>query len=100
MVVPYRDSDSAGTVSVGISSARGCREGGEGYKVLAPSRSQHFSFKSFLPCGLERFPRRAEEVSLLIREAFLRGISTRHSRSAEENNGLVPRQRLGLASGE
>ncbi len=33
--------------------------------------------KSFLPVGLERFQRRAEEVSLLIREAFLRGISTR-----------------------
>jgi putative transposase len=33
--------------------------------------------KSFLPCGLQRFQRRAEEVSLLIREAFLRGISTR-----------------------
>ena len=33
--------------------------------------------KSFLPRGLRRFQRRAEEVSLLIREAFLRGISTR-----------------------
>ena len=33
--------------------------------------------KSFLPLGLRRFQRRAEEVSLLIREAFLRGISTR-----------------------
>src|SRR5438128_1867653 len=33
--------------------------------------------KSFLPCGLQPFQRRAEEVSLLIREAFLRGISTR-----------------------
>jgi len=33
--------------------------------------------KSFLPVGLKRFQRRAEEVSLLIREAFLRGISTR-----------------------
>jgi len=33
--------------------------------------------KSFLPVGLNRFQRRAEEVSLLIREAFLRGISTR-----------------------
>jgi putative transposase len=32
---------------------------------------------SFLPVGLRRFQRRAEEVSLLIREAFLRGISTR-----------------------
>jgi putative transposase len=30
-----------------------------------------------LPCGLEGFQRRAEEVALLIREAFLRGISTR-----------------------
>jgi transposase-like protein len=33
--------------------------------------------QSFLPVGLKRFQRRAEEVSLLIREAFLRGISTR-----------------------
>ena len=33
--------------------------------------------QSFLPMGLRRFQRRAEEVSLLIREAFLRGISTR-----------------------
>jgi transposase-like protein len=33
--------------------------------------------KSFLPSGLERFQRRAEEVAMLIREAFLRGISTR-----------------------
>jgi putative transposase len=33
--------------------------------------------KSFLPRGLQRFQRRAEEVSMLIREAFLRGISTR-----------------------
>ena len=33
--------------------------------------------QSFLPVGLRRFQRRAEEVSLLIREAFLRGISTR-----------------------
>lgn len=33
--------------------------------------------KNFLPAGLEKFQRRAEEVALLIREAFLRGISTR-----------------------
>ncbi|MBV9483924.1 MAG: IS256 family transposase [Acidobacteria bacterium] len=33
--------------------------------------------KSFLPEVLKKFQRRAEEVSLLIREAFLRGISTR-----------------------
>ncbi|MCX6615943.1 MAG: IS256 family transposase [Acidobacteria bacterium] len=33
--------------------------------------------KNFLPAGLERFQRRAEEVMLLIREAFLRGIGTR-----------------------
>ena len=33
--------------------------------------------KSVLPVGLRRFQRRADEVSLLIREAFLRGISTR-----------------------
>jgi putative transposase len=33
--------------------------------------------KNFLPAGLEKFQRRAEEVAMLIREAFLRGISTR-----------------------
>jgi putative transposase len=33
--------------------------------------------KGFLPEVLQKFQRRAEEVSLLIREAFLRGISTR-----------------------
>jgi len=33
--------------------------------------------RSFRPPGLERFQRRAEEVMMLIREAFLRGISTR-----------------------
>lgn len=33
--------------------------------------------KSFLPTGMQAFQRRAEEVLLLIREAFLRGISTR-----------------------
>jgi putative transposase len=33
--------------------------------------------KAFLPRGLKQFQRRADEVALLIREAFLRGISTR-----------------------
>jgi hypothetical protein len=33
--------------------------------------------KSFLPPGLEKFQRRAPELAILIREAFLRGISTR-----------------------
>jgi transposase-like protein len=33
--------------------------------------------KSFLPHGIKRFQRRADEVAMLIREAFLRGISTR-----------------------
>jgi putative transposase len=33
--------------------------------------------RGFLPAVLHKFQRRAEEVSLLIREAFLRGISTR-----------------------
>lgn len=33
--------------------------------------------KSFLPGGLERFQRRSADVMMLIREAFLRGISTR-----------------------
>jgi len=33
--------------------------------------------QNFLPQGLRRFQRRADEVALLIREAFLRGISTR-----------------------
>ena len=39
---------------------------------IARSREQ-----SFLPVGIEEFQRRAPEVSMLIREAFLRGISTR-----------------------
>lgn len=33
--------------------------------------------KNFLPTGLRRFQVRADEVALVIREAFLRGISTR-----------------------
>jgi len=33
--------------------------------------------RSFLPAGLKKFQRRADDVALLIREAFLRGISTR-----------------------
>jgi putative transposase len=33
--------------------------------------------RGFLPAGLKRFQRRAEEVMLLIREVFLAGISTR-----------------------
>lgn len=33
--------------------------------------------RSFLPAGLRSFQRRAEDVMMLIREAFLRGISTR-----------------------
>ena len=33
--------------------------------------------KNFLPAGLRRFQRRVEEVALLIREAFPRGISSR-----------------------
>ena len=33
--------------------------------------------KNFLPVVIQKFQRRAEEVCLLIREAFLRGISTR-----------------------
>jgi putative transposase len=33
--------------------------------------------KNFVPPGLEKFQRRAEDVAILIREAFLRGISTR-----------------------
>jgi putative transposase len=39
---------------------------------IARSRS-----KNFLPVGLDKFQRRASEVAMLIREAFLRGISTR-----------------------
>jgi transposase-like protein len=39
---------------------------------LARTRKQ-----CFLPKGLRRFQRRADEVALVIREAFLRGISTR-----------------------
>src|SRR5947199_6420724 len=33
--------------------------------------------RNFLPQGLEKFQRRAEDLAILIREAFLRGISTR-----------------------
>src|SRR5207245_3221105 len=53
--------------------------------------------KSFLPVGLRRFQRRAEEVSWLIREAFLRGISTRqvgpggghhHGRDSKRADGV------------
>jgi putative transposase len=33
--------------------------------------------KNFLPCGLEKFERRAADIAMLIREAFLRGVSTR-----------------------
>jgi len=33
--------------------------------------------KSFLPRGLERFQRRAPELAMLIREGFVRGLSTR-----------------------
>src|SRR5687767_11493834 len=33
--------------------------------------------RAFLPKAVERLQRRAEDVALLIREAFLRGISTR-----------------------
>lgn len=33
--------------------------------------------RSFIPKGLEKFQRRTEDVAMLIREAFLRGISTR-----------------------
>jgi putative transposase len=35
--------------------------------------------KSFLPPGIEKFQRRAPELAILIREAFLRGISTRQA---------------------
>ena len=35
--------------------------------------------KSFLPRALEKFQRRAPELALLIREAFLRGLSTRQT---------------------
>src|ERR1044072_3015799 len=38
---------------------------------IARSREQ-----SFLPVGIEEFQRRAPEVSMLIREAILRGISS------------------------
>lgn len=33
--------------------------------------------RNFIPTGLEKLQRRAEDVAMLIREAFLRGISTR-----------------------
>ncbi|HXG32786.1 MAG TPA: transposase, partial [Bryobacteraceae bacterium] len=48
--------DAAGTIRLRIARARG---------------------RNFLPTGWEKFERWAEEVAMLIREAFLRGISTR-----------------------
>jgi len=45
-----------------------------GTLVLRIARTRR---QSFLPRALERFQRRADEVMLLIREAFLRGVSTR-----------------------
>ena len=45
-----------------------------GTLVLRIARTRR---QSFLPGAIERFQRRAEEVMLLIREAFLRGVSTR-----------------------
>jgi putative transposase len=45
-----------------------------GTLVLRIARSRGHNF---LPAGLKRFQRRAPEVMMLIREAFLRGISTR-----------------------
>ena len=45
-----------------------------GTLVLRIARSRG---RNFLPPGLQRFQRRAPEVMMLIREAFLRGISTR-----------------------
>jgi len=45
-----------------------------GTLVLRIARTRR---QSFLPHAIERFQRRAEEVMLLIREAFLRGVSTR-----------------------
>lgn len=45
-----------------------------GTLVLRIARTRR---QSFLPRAIARFQRRAEEVMLLIREAFLRGVSTR-----------------------
>src|SRR5438093_11321264 len=42
-----------------------------------PIRIARTRQQAFLPAGLARLQRRAPEVTLLIREAFLRGISTR-----------------------
>jgi hypothetical protein len=41
------------------------------------------SRKSFLPAGLQQFQRRAPELAILIREAFLRGLSTRQVPQAD-----------------
>src|SRR5438132_13729306 len=51
--------------------------------------------KSFLPRGLQPFQRRGEEVSLLIREAFLRGISTRDQHAAGGAGSGHPDRRSG-----
>ena len=58
---------------------------------------------NFLPTGLEKFQRRAEDVANLIREAFLRGISTRQvgrtvatfGRAGERTNGFQAGHRVG-----
>ena len=60
--------------------------------------------KNFLPPGLEKFQRRAAELTLLIREAFLRGISTRQvgrvvatlsGETVSAQNRFQPDSRLG-----
>ena len=43
-------------------------------------RIAHSRGQNFLPKGREKFQRRAEDVAILIREAFLRGVSTQVGR--------------------
>ena len=59
--------------------------------------------RNFLPQGLEKFQRRAEDVAILIREAFLRGISNTaggtdcgdtHRRAGERANRFQAGDRL------
>src|SRR3989304_3292179 len=54
-----------------------CRGGDERRGGGGGGRDGGSRGRRFLPAGMRAFQRRAEDVLLLIREAFLRGISTR-----------------------
>src|ERR1700751_3615270 len=64
---------SGGATATAITSAI------SGLPLVRIARAFRAPGVKVLPVGLRRFQRRAEEVSLLIREAFLGGISTRQA---------------------